>query len=84
MKFLKNDRLAIAILAVAVILSSLYGLSKKPVSTTDTPMAESPAVSQSQEIFQDEAFELGRTYYDAGNFESAITVLKQVTEDSPS
>lgn len=83
MKFLKNERLAMAVLAVAIILSSLYGLSKKPVSTTDIPSTESPTASPSQEIFQDEAFELGHTYYDAGDFESAITVLKQVTEDSP-
>lgn len=86
MKFLKNEGIAITTLIVVILLSSLYGLSKKPEPISlesDIPPTDSLDISPPHESVLDENFELGQAYYCAGEYDFAINTLKNVSEVSP-
>ena len=88
MKLLNNKMIAILVAIIAIVLSSLYGLSKRPqeqgaVATDIPPSAmvdDSSALPESQTI--DKAYELGKSYYEAEEYAKAITQLGKVETSS--
>ena len=93
MNFLKNKKVAITIALAIIILSSLYSISKRPTEnsanvpqTGNTPGSEqretaTPAVSETP-VPVDEAYDLGKRFYEAGEYSRAITELQKVRDSS--
>ena len=92
MEIFSNKKVAIIIALAAIILSSLYGISKRPSNNSmgnsqpqldNTPGSEQsdiPAVSEPPAL--DEVYELGKRYYEAGEYSGAITELRKVQNSS--
>lgn len=90
MEIFANKRIAIAIALVAIILSSLYGFSKRPTENSvgdsqldnipSSGQHETPIVSDTPVL--DETYELGKRYYEAGEYSRAITELRKIQESS--
>lgn len=89
MKFLKDAHIAIVITIAVIIVSSLYGISKRPidssqgVASADTLPTSDLLKEITEEPIVDELYELGKTYYEVGEFKSSIEVLGKVSTDSP-
>lgn len=93
MNFFKNKRVAIAIALVIIILSSIYGITKRPTeNSANDPQTgnipgseqretETPAASETP-VPVDEAYDLGKRFYEAGEYSRAITELQKVQDSS--
>lgn len=98
MNIFKTKEIAILITILVIVLASMYGLSKRTMTkeqTADSNSYDESAIVEpdleplgksdvSEEPDTDEIFELGQSYYNAGDFKNAIEKLKQVSNDSPS
>lgn len=87
MKLLMNKKFAILVALVAIVLSSLYGLSKRPTSNTVLPTPPEPTDSVTPDASQiieetDEIYELGKSYFDNDTYDKAIIELRKVEESS--